>query len=77
MYVYDTFHFAHTLTLQSHAQLVPAHTCKQVLMVSSRNYEGEWTIPGGGLEPHELAAEAAVRETHEEVCVCVCVCVRA
>ena len=27
---------------------------------------GRWTLPGGGLEPGETAAEAAVREAWEE-----------
>lgn len=40
----------------------------QVLMVSSRNSDGCWTIPGGGLEPTDQTREAAaLREAHEEV----------
>ncbi len=36
----------------------------QVLMVAVKG--GRWTLPGGGIEPRETAAEAAVREAWEE-----------
>jgi ADP-ribose pyrophosphatase YjhB (NUDIX family) len=29
---------------------------------------GLWTIPGGGVDPEEVATTSAVRETEEEVC---------
>ena len=45
------------------------YTHAQVLMVSSRNYSGEWTLPGGGLEPGETARQTAIREALEEVLV--------
>jgi 8-oxo-dGTP diphosphatase len=40
----------------------------QILLVR-QTYRGQpvWTLPGGGLEPGETPAEAAVRETKEEV----------
>jgi len=38
----------------------------QVLLVSSSNELERFIIPGGGLEPEEEAAEAAVREVLEE-----------
>ena len=47
----------------------------QVLLVSSRNHAGEWTVPGGGLEPRESGAMAAEREALEEVCLSVCLSV--
>ena len=40
----------------------------KVLLVSSRNNEGCWTVPGGGLEPGETANKTALREIAEEVC---------
>ena len=36
----------------------------QVLLVSKKS--GRWTVPGGGLEPDEVAADAAAREVREE-----------
>ena len=36
-----------------------------------RHYEGVWTNPGGMIEPFESAADAAVRETYEEIGVVV------
>ena len=42
-------------------------SCK-VLLISSRNHEGCWSIPGGGLEPGETPEVAALRELLEEVC---------
>lgn len=38
----------------------------EVLLVSSRNHAGEWTVPGGGLEPRESGAMTAEREALEE-----------
>src|SRR2546430_16458635 len=40
----------------------------QILLVR-QTYRGQpvWTLPGGGLEPGQTPAEAAVRETKEEV----------
>ncbi|XP_071499617.1 diphosphoinositol polyphosphate phosphohydrolase 1-like [Diadema antillarum] len=38
----------------------------EVLLVSSRTSPGRWVIPGGGLEPNETPAVAAVRELEEE-----------
>ena len=35
--------------------------------MSSRNNEGCWTVPGGGLEPGETANKTALREIAEEV----------
>ena len=38
-----------------------------ILMVQhNENGRTYWTLPGGGVEPGETAAQAAVRETHEE-----------
>lgn len=37
-------------------------------MVSSRNSDGCWTMPGGGLDPEDETNEkAALREANEEV----------
>ena len=44
----------------------------KVLLVSSRNSEGCWTIPGGGFEPNEQGEAAALREANEEVCTFDC-----
>lgn len=41
----------------------------RVLLIHEREYDGPgsyWLTPGGGVEPGESAAEAAVRETREE-----------
>lgn len=38
----------------------------QVLLVTSSNECEHWIIPGGGIEPDEVAADAAVREVLEE-----------
>ena len=35
--------------------------------MSSRNFAGEWTIPGGGVEPMEVGQQTAAREALEEV----------
>ena len=35
--------------------------------MSSRNFAGEWTIPGGGVEPMEMGQQTAAREALEEV----------
>lgn len=32
-----------------------------------RNHPGQWALPGGRIEPGESAAQAALRELHEEV----------
>ena len=45
------------IVLREHAVLMVEH------LVSDRRY---WTLPGGGLEPGETAAQAALRELHEE-----------
>ncbi len=38
-----------------------------ILMVKHRQDDEEWwCLPGGGVEPHETAAEAALRELQEE-----------
>ncbi len=37
----------------------------RVLLVKHAEY-GEWTVPGGAVEPEEVPAEAAVREMFEE-----------
>jgi 8-oxo-dGTP diphosphatase len=43
---------------------------KQVLMVKHRVSGDEWwCLPGGGVDAHETAAEAALRELEEECCV--------
>lgn len=39
-------------------------------MVRHRQDDQEWwCLPGGGVEPHEKAADAALRELQEECCV--------
>lgn len=38
----------------------------KVLLVTSRKDDSQWIVPGGGLEPDEAAATAAVREVREE-----------
>ncbi|XP_063968047.1 diphosphoinositol polyphosphate phosphohydrolase 1-like [Lytechinus pictus] len=38
----------------------------EVLLVSSKSSQDSWVIPGGGLEPDETPAVAAVRELEEE-----------
>ena len=38
--------------------------------MSSRNSVGCWTLPGGGVEPNESDATAALREAKEEVSEC-------
>jgi ADP-ribose pyrophosphatase YjhB (NUDIX family) len=43
------------------------HRGKHILLAKHRQ-DGEewWCLPGGGVEPHETAAEAALRELREE-----------
>ncbi|MGZ0146805.1 NUDIX domain-containing protein [Kribbella sp. WER1] len=36
------------------------------LLLTRRTDDGEWCLPGGGVEPGERPAEAAERETYEE-----------
>jgi ADP-ribose pyrophosphatase YjhB (NUDIX family) len=43
---------------------------RHILMVKHRQNDEEWwCLPGGGVESHEKAAEAALRELQEECCV--------
>ncbi len=43
---------------------------RQILMVKHRHRGNEWwCLPGGGVEPHETADVAALRELKEECCV--------
>ncbi|KAA0195474.1 hypothetical protein HAZT_HAZT006123 [Hyalella azteca] len=42
----------------------------KVLLVTSRKDPSLWIVPGGGVEPDELAPIAAVREVKEEAGVC-------
>ena len=35
--------------------------------MSSRRWENQWILPGGGFEPNETMEEAALREAMEEV----------
>jgi mutator protein MutT len=37
-----------------------------VRQAAGHRLAGQWTVPWGGVEPDETAAEAAVRETYEE-----------
>lgn len=39
---------------------------QEILLVSSSKHEDRWVVPGGGIEPFEEAAPAAVREALEE-----------
>jgi diphosphoinositol-polyphosphate diphosphatase len=41
----------------------------EVLLVSSRNHLGCWSIPGGGIEPNESSEFSAIREAQEEVMI--------
>ena len=43
-----------------------ASAVMQVLLVSSRNNEGCWTVPGGGMEPGETAMKTALREIADQ-----------
>ncbi|CAG0905738.1 unnamed protein product, partial [Cyprideis torosa] len=38
----------------------------EVLLVTSSRRDGQWIIPGGGVEPEENFSEAAIREVAEE-----------
>jgi 8-oxo-dGTP diphosphatase len=43
------------------------HRARQILMVKHcQDGEEWWCLPGGGVEPYETAAEAALRELKEE-----------
>ncbi|MDQ6618579.1 MAG: NUDIX domain-containing protein [Pseudomonadota bacterium] len=44
---------------------------QQRVLLARQAEGGQWTTPGGMVEPHELPAEAAVRETWEETGVLV------
>lgn len=55
------------LLLNPFPSLPSSRTHMQVLLVSSRNFAGEWTIPGGGVEPMEMGQQTAAREALEEV----------
>ena len=40
----------------------------KILIVSNRDYkEGEWNVPGGGIEEGETAEQAILRELNEEL----------
>ena len=42
----------------------------QILLLKRQNtgwMDGSWGVPGGSLDPNETIAEAAARETYEEV----------
>lgn len=39
---------------------------EQVLLVRT-SYRGTWDLPGGGVETHEIPAQAAIREISEEL----------
>ena len=41
--------------------------CKDRILFVRNSYRPEWTLPGGGVEPHEAPIEAAVRELREEI----------
>jgi 8-oxo-dGTP diphosphatase len=46
------------------------HRGNSILMVKHRMEGSEWwCLPGGGVEPNETTAEAALRELEEECCV--------
>jgi ADP-ribose pyrophosphatase YjhB (NUDIX family) len=46
------------------------HRGSQILMVKHHvNGDEWWCLPGGGVEPKEIPAEAALRELEEECCV--------
>ena len=60
----------HALLQVPTASVIAFDAQRRVLLV--RAAEGDvWTTPGGMVEPHELPAEAAVRETWEEAGVFV------
>jgi len=44
----------------------PTTTQTEVLLVASRARPDRWVVPAGSIDPGEIAAEAATRETREE-----------
>ncbi|KCZ47353.1 NUDIX hydrolase [Hyphomonas pacifica] len=44
---------------------------EDVLLIQrgTKPLKGDWSLPGGRIEPGEQAADAALRELHEETCV--------
>ena len=43
------------------------HGERDKILLTRRSDNGRWCLPGGGIEPGESAAEAAIREVREEV----------
>ena len=55
----------HDLLLVPSVSIIVSDEQKRVLLV--RHSEGDvWVLPGGSVDPHELPADAVVREMHEE-----------
>ena len=44
---------------------------EDVLLIQrgTKPLKGDWSLPGGRIEPGERSADAALRELHEETCV--------